>query len=236
MFGQEFTQNSGAVMIPPQDLNDAAVDSEWISLANYSHATVYVMVGDTAGGTFAITLNEATAATGTGEQTLAYTNFRSTGQKLVTGAHTGTFTIGETITGGSSSLTAEVFSVGSDFIVVRCLTGGTTWTTTETLTGGTSGATCAIVGTGESEDLLIPGYTAPSSTITVPAVTFKCYAIEVDADSLTVEDGYDHFQVALTDPGAAVIASGIVVLSGPRYRGIPMPASLGAQKYVATSA
>jgi len=236
MYGQELTQNTGFVQIPPQDLNDAAVDSEYVSLANYSHATVYVMVGDTAGGTFAVTLNEATAAAGTGEQTLTYTNARSTGQKLIIGATTGTYQVGESITGSGSSLTAEIYKITSDYLIVRCLTGGTTWTDGETLTGGTSGATSVISGTGQDEDILIPFYTAPSSTITVPAVTFKTYAIEVDADSLTVADGYDHFQVAITDPGAAVIAGACVQLSGPRHRGIPMPGALGNQKIVATSA
>ena len=236
MFGQELTQNTGFIMIPPQDLNDAAVDSEYISLANYTHATVYVMVGDTNGGTFAVTFNEATDNAGTGEQVLTYTKARSTGQKLVTGAHTGTYSIGETVTGSESSLTAEVYEVGSDFLIVRCLTGGTTWTDAETITGGTSGATSVLDGTGEKEDMLIPLYTAPSSTITVPAVTYKVYAFEIDDDSLTVTDGYDHFQVALSDPGAAVIAGGCVVLSGPRYRGITMPSALGAQKYISTSA
>jgi len=236
MFGEDFNQNHGFVMIPPQDIDDAAVDSEWISMANYGHATVYVMVGDTAGATFAITINEATSSAGAGGQVLTYTNIKSTGQKLVISDTSGTFTIGETITGGSSSLTGELVAIGSNFMLVRNLSGGTTWTTTETLTGGTSSATATLTGTGQDEDILLEKVTAPSSTFTVPAVTFKVYSIEVDAESLTVADGYDHIQVALTDPGAATIAAGCVVLSRPRHRGVPMPATLSTQKYVATSA
>lgn len=236
MFGQKFLQNHDIVMIPPQDIDDAAVDSEWISLENYGHATVIVMVGDTAGATFALTINEATSNAGAGDQALTYTELWSTAQKLVISGISGTFQIGETITGGSSALTAELYEIGKDYMIVRCLTGGTTWTDAETLTGGTSDATATLSGTGEGEDQMVTTYTAPSSTFTVPAVTFKVYAIEVDADSLTTEDGYNHIQVAFADPGTATIASGIVVLSNPRHRGKPMPAALGNQKYVATSA
>lgn len=236
MFGKEFTQNAGFVQIPPQDLNDAAVDSEYFFMGNYPHATVYIMTGDTVGGTFVITLNEATDNAGTGEQALTYTNLRSTGQKLIINTVSGTFSVGETITGGTSGLTAELYRASADYMLVRCLTGGTTWTDTETLTGGTSGATAVMDGTGQDEDILLPTYTAPSSTFTVPAVTFKTYAIEVDAESLTTADGYDHFQVALTDPGAGAIAAGCIIGSGSRGRGVPMPSMLQAQKLVATSA
>ncbi|KKK57603.1 hypothetical protein LCGC14_3052790, partial [marine sediment metagenome] len=62
------------------------------------------------------------------------------------------------------------------------------------------------------------------------------YSIEVDAEMLTAEDGYDHFQVALADPGTATIVGGCVILTNPRTRGIPMPSALGNQKIVATSA
>jgi len=147
----------------------------------------------------------------------------------------GTFTVGETLTQtGGSANTAEIYEVGADYLIVRCLTNGTTWTDNAVITGGTSGATAAMNGTGQDEDMMVTLYTAPSSTITVPATTFKAYAIEIDADSLT--DGYDWIQIAFSDPGTATIASGIVILSQPRYRSKPMPGALSTQKYVATSA
>jgi len=234
MFGRDATQNVGIVPIPPQDIDDAAVYSNWVSLSNYGHATVYIMVGDTAGDTFAVTLQEATDNAGTGSQTLAYTAAKSTGQKLVINTVSGTFTVGETVTGGSSNLTAEVYEVSKDYLLVRNLTGGTTWTDGETISGGTSGASAVMDGTGQDEDNLIPLYSAPSSTITVPAVTFKSYAIEVDAEMLTVADDYDHFRVCLADPGAATLAGGFILLTHPRRRGLPMPSAIGAGKVAAT--
>jgi len=232
MFGRDATQNFGIVPIPPQDLNDAAVYSNWIDMRRYEHATAYIMVGDTAGATFAVTFQEATDNAGTGAQTLAYSNAKTTGQKIYfTGRSAANFQVGETVT---STLTAEVYEVGSDHLLVRNLTGGTTWTNGATITGGTSGATATIVGTGQDEDILLPTYTAPSSTITVPAVTFKTYAIDIDVEDLTTEDGYNHIRVCLADPGTATIAGGFILLTKPVWKGLPMPSAIGTQKVAAT--
>lgn len=43
------------------------------------------------------------------------------------------------------------------------------------------------------------------------------FVLEVDASQLT--DGYPNLRVALTDPGAATLASVWAILSGPRYAG-----------------
>ena len=235
MFGKEFVQNHGIVMIPPQAMDDAAVDTEWISLANYGHATIMYAVGDTGGATMAMTINEATDNSGSGEQVLTFTKIYTTSQKLLIDTVSGTFVAGETLTQtGGSSNTAEIYEVGKDFLIVRCLTNGTTWTDNAVITGGTSLATAAMNGTGQDEDGFVTTNTAPSSTFTIPAVTFKGYIIEVEASSLTVADGYNHIQVAFAS--AANIGGGWVILSNPRHRNIPMLSAIGIQKYVATSA
>ncbi len=235
MFGQDFLQNHGVVMIPPQTMDDAAVDSAWIDMSNYGHATLLFAVGDIGGATMAVTINEATDNSGSGEQVLTYTNLKSTGQRLIINTVVGTFVVGETLTQtGGNSNTAEITRVSSSFLLVRSLTAGTTWGNGNTVTGGTSSATAKMDGTGQDEDLMMEIATAPSSTFTIPAVTFKNYAIEVDADSLTVADNYTHIQFAFAS--AANIAGGQVILSNPRHRGIPMPAVLGTQKMIATFA
>ena len=234
MFGNEGFQNESYVMIPPQDANDAAIESAWIGMKEYGHATIVVMCGDTVGATMALTLDQATSSTGTATKTLAFTRLMSSGQKLLINTVSGTFSVGETVTGGTSSLTAEVYEVGPDYLLVRNLTGGTTWTTTETVTGGTSAATCKMNGTGEAENILLPTYTAPSSTFTIPAVTYKTYVIEIEASMLDVDNGFDHFQVDIADPGASSFVAGVVILKNPRHRGIPMPDALEAQKMTAT--
>lgn len=236
MFGQNFLDNGAYIQIPAQDFNGAATDSMIVSLKNYGHATVIINAGESATAA-AITLRQAQDTAGTGDKALAFTNMRSTGQKLLfTGRSTANFTVGETITGGTSALTAEVHTVSSDYLLARCVTGGTTWTTGETITGGTSGATASMNGTGQDEDMLLEVYSAPSSTFDIAAVTFKTYAIEVDADSLDIANGFDHLQVAIANPGGASIGSGAIILTQPRHRGVPMPATVGTIKMAASNA
>lgn len=234
MFGKEGIQNFGYVPIPAQDLNDAAVKSAWVDLSKYGHATVFVSVGDTAGATFAVTLQEAKDNAATGAQTLAYTKYWSNGQKLFfTGRSAANFTVGETITQtGGSANTAYVYAVSSDHLLIIPLTNGTTWTTASVITGGTSGATATTNGTGQDEDIFLDR--AASSTFTAPVVTFKSFSVEVDCEDLTAADDYTHFRVCIADPGTATIASGCIILTRPSYRGVPMPSAIGTQKIAAT--
>lgn len=58
-------------------------------------------------------------------------------------AQTGTFTVGEIVTGGTSSATGKVMIVGSDYLVIRADYTGT-FVNGEALTGGTSGATATL--------------------------------------------------------------------------------------------
>lgn len=230
MFGQEFIQNHGLIQMAPQDFNGAATGSAWIDLSKYGHATFVFMAGESADDA-AITFKEATSATGTGAQTLTYTKYFSTGQKLLLSSYSGTFVVGETITGGTSTLTAYVHTVSSGYLLVIPITGGTTWTTGETITGGTSAATAVMSGTGQDEDILLDR--TCSSTFTYASVTFKTYAVEIDADLLTVADGYRYVQANVANPGGASIGAGLWILSAPRHRGVPMPSALGTQKIVA---
>lgn len=61
------------VAILPKDITGAAQSGDWISLKNYSHVTIIIMQGAWAGGTPAVTLNQATAVDGTGSKALAFT-------------------------------------------------------------------------------------------------------------------------------------------------------------------
>ena len=65
-------------------------------------------------------------------------------EKLNVGTITGTFTKGETVTGGTSSATGRVLfeqTSADGEIIVETLSG--TWNAAETITGGSSGATCS---------------------------------------------------------------------------------------------
>lgn len=66
------------------------------------------------------------------------------GKNLIkfTAPSTGTFTVGETVTGGTSTATGTVVSVNTGSIVITSLTG--TFVSGETVTGGSSGATGVV--------------------------------------------------------------------------------------------
>lgn len=65
--------------------------------------------------------------------------------KLVTGSITGSFTVGETITGGTSGTTGTLLYVDSvNKLLTIQLVSGTAYTVAETVTGGTSSASAAV--------------------------------------------------------------------------------------------
>jgi len=56
-------------------------------------------------------------------------------------------------------------------------------------------------------------------------VAASMYVIEISADMLDVDNGYDCFQVKIADPGAASVTSGTYILSGTRFSGDNTPLS-----------
>lgn len=60
------------VLAVPIDTTGAAVASDWISLKDYSHATIIITQGAWAGGTPAVTLKQATVVAGTDTKALGF--------------------------------------------------------------------------------------------------------------------------------------------------------------------
>jgi len=65
------------------------------------------------------------------------------GQYMRVSTISAAFTVGETITGGTSSSTAIVLAQGEDYFILGTVSG--TFTVSETVTGGTSGSTAVVV-------------------------------------------------------------------------------------------
>ena len=64
---------------PPANYTGAASTSTWVNLKNYYHATIIIKTGAWAGGTAAVTLNQATDTSGSNSKALAFdTVFTST--------------------------------------------------------------------------------------------------------------------------------------------------------------
>lgn len=57
----------------PIDTTGAAVAGDWVNLKNYRRAAILIAKGAWAGGTPAVTLNQATSAAGAGSKALAFT-------------------------------------------------------------------------------------------------------------------------------------------------------------------
>ena len=78
------------------------------------------------------------------------TEHTGTSAYKLTGTVSGTFTRGETVTGGTSGATGILSYSGSTYIRVREVSG--TFVTGETATGGTSGKTCSSITKVESDE------------------------------------------------------------------------------------
>jgi len=58
--------------VAPKDAISAAQTGDWVSFKNFSHATIVIIQGAWAGGTPAVTLNQATDVTGTTNKPLSF--------------------------------------------------------------------------------------------------------------------------------------------------------------------
>jgi hypothetical protein len=198
----------------PIDLSGGAQAGDFVSMKNYGHCDVVIMIGPTAGATCAVTLDKATAVAG-GTTELEFTTYYSTGFRLDYDGASGPFTVGETVTGGGGGTGVVVYDNGDHLI---CHTfNGTTFVDDETITGGTSLNTASANGIQKNEDILVPR-TASSNTFTIPATANRTYVIPIDDTMLG--DGYDCLQVDLADAGSSQ-TDGVAfyVMSQPRYAG-----------------
>lgn len=232
IYGESTPMMPIVMLVGPEDLNTAANPSAWVSMADCDYGLIIIAIGDVAGGAAAVTLDQASDSSGTGSKTLSFTKYYTTGQRLAIDGVSGTFSEGETITGGTSANTARVIKVRNDELVIGFLTGSTTWTDNETITGGTSGATASVNGTGSDEDILVER-TAASDTFSTVAATFKLYVIPVDAAMLDVDNEFDHFQLDIAQAatsetqGCAIFVP--LSMSVMKY---PQRSLIGAQKIV----
>lgn len=143
------------VALLPKDITGAVQNGDFISLKNYTHATVVLLQGAWAGGTPAVTLTQAQDVAGTSEKAISFTKM---------------------------------------------------WTQV------------GITGTGYTETAVT------ADTFNLPAVANTMTVLELDADMLDTDNGFDCFRVVVASPGAnADLLAGLYILSGARYKGAAMP-------------
>jgi hypothetical protein len=172
----------------------------------------------------AITVHKGTSVS-SAATTLAFTRYLQQGKKVHYTGASGSFTVGETVTGGSTSTTGVVYKDLGDALILYDCKVSTPAFTAETLTGGTSGTTATGVVTvsggtyaDDECDLMIPR-TATSNTFNILGTTqIEClYCIPIDASLLL--DGYDCIELNAADSGGGSNAylDAVYILSEPRY-------------------
>lgn len=209
MQGKDFT----IVPLLWADSQDGALASDIISLKNYKHADIYIMVGAVIGKAGAVTLEKG-ASVSAAATALAFTRYASTGFILeYDGASVDTpAEAGETVTGNGGGVGYVYKDLGGKLICYAH--NGTTFVDNEVLTFS-GGKTAVANGIQKNEDILVPR-TASSNTFNVAAVGNKIYHIPVSSDMLG--DGYDCLELNVADLNTTELAAW-AVLSKPRYMG-----------------
>lgn len=215
-----------ALTAMPSDASAGALVGDIISLKNWGHVDILIRAGATMDADAAVTLQKGTSVS-SAATAMPFTRYLQQGKRVhITGA-TGQFTVGETVTGSSSSATGVVYKDEGDSLILYDCSVSTPAFTAETLTGGTSGvtATGVIAGVGGSGtyaddecDLMVPR-TATSNTFNLLGTTEveMLYVIPVDAADLG--DGYDCLELNIADSGGGSNAyvDAVYILSEPRY-------------------
>jgi hypothetical protein len=214
-----------ALTAMPSDASAGALVGDIISLKNWGHCDIVIRAGATVDSDVAVTVQKGSSVS-SAATSLAFSRYLSQGKILhITGA-SGVFTVGETVTGGSSSTTGVVYKDrGENLVLYSPLVSTPAFTAGETITGGTSGVTATAVATvsggtyaDDECDALVPR-TATSDTFNILGTTEveALYVIPIDASMLG--DGYDCIELNVADSGGGsnCYLDALYILSEPRY-------------------
>lgn len=193
--------------------HDGAVASDIISLKNYNHADIFLMIGNTLGQAAAVTLHKG-ASVSSAATACAFSKYLSTGFVLkYDGASVDTpAAAGETVTGAGSGV-GYVYKDLGDRVICYAFN-GTTFVDNEVLTFS-GGKTAVANGIQINTDIMVPR-TAESNTFDIQNVVDRLYCIPIDAADLG--DGYDCVELNVADANTTDW-SAWAILTGPRYVG-----------------
>jgi hypothetical protein len=218
MYGRNIAENLHVVpAIWPVDLNTGANAGDYISLKNYPVGGVLIQIGASA-GTIAVTMLQAKDVAGTGEKTLSFTEMFMTGCKLKITSKTGTFTVGETVTGAGGA-SGVVYADCGTYLLLYTVN-EIAFVDGETVTGGDSAVTASADGIGIDEDILLRVAVA-SDTFTIPDRANRMYFIPFEAMMLDVAGDFDCVRVHLAQASGATIGGAVYILD-PNQKGRPM--------------
>lgn len=208
----------------PVDFNSGANAGDYVSMKDYPIVGVLISQ-NTAGGTAAVTLLQAKDVAATGAKTLAFTRYWVSGVKLNYDGSSGSFTVGETVTGADGGSGVVYYDNGTYLLLYTV--NATAFVDNETITGGTSATTASANGIGIDEDIMLPvDLTAGVNTFTIPAVAQRKYGIEITADMLDRDNDYDCVRVNIAQATGVGIGSAVYIMPNGKTKGIPMPTAI----------
>jgi hypothetical protein len=75
MYGHLVELNKLIWAVEPKSYSGAAATKKWVSLKNYGQLTIVIITGAWAGGTAAVTVEQATAVAGTSNKALSFVDY-----------------------------------------------------------------------------------------------------------------------------------------------------------------
>ncbi len=207
------------------DCSAGAIVGDIISMKNWGHCDICIRTGATFDSDAEVTVQKGSSVS-SAATALAFPRYLQQGKIVRYTGASGVFTVGETVTGGTSSTTGVVYKdFGSYLVLYDCLVSTPAFTAAETLTGGTSSVTATAAATvsggtyaDDECDIMVPR-TATSNTFDLLATTEveMLYIIPIDAEMLG--DGYDCIEanVANSGGGSNAYLDMFYILSEPRY-------------------
>lgn len=205
--------------IHPVDSATAPVAGTYISLKAHQRCTVMVSLGVVAAGTVTIQLQQATNVAAAGVKNLNFTHVWRMGGKVYHGAITGTFQVGEIVTGVGSGATGLIHETHNGYMTIYEISG--VFAIADVLTGTTSLAT-ATATTAMTEyglNCRVPMAAAAATiALTIPDET---YEIEIEGSDLDVNNGFDCMVAQVSASGGANLVAISYLLSKARYKEEP---------------
>ena len=210
----------------PSDSSAGALVGDIISMKGWGHCDILIRAGSAIDASFAVTIHKGVSVS-SAATALAFTRYLQQGKRLYYTGADGVFTVGETVTGDSSSTTGKVYKDNGDHLILYdCKVSTPAFTVGEGIDGGSSGFSATVDATQSGAtthaddecDLMVPR-TATGNTFNILGTTqVEClYVIPIDAALLG--DGYDCIELNTADTGAGTNAyvDAIYILSEPRY-------------------
>lgn len=181
-----------------------AVAGDYVCLKNFLRAVVEIALG-AINTSVTVQLRQAQTVLGTGVKALNFTHVWREGGKIAMTILAGSFTVGETVTGGTSAATGKIHSKTATGLILYGITG--TFQSGETLTGGSSGATATSTSAITEAGIKCRVPLAAAANTVALTVGSQSYEIEVEPSSLDVANGFDCIMADVSAVGGASLAS-----------------------------